>query len=94
MIVVDIKRVLWHLQRSMNTTSHRSHLIGNVSHERYLAGREYWKYLTLVDLFNFWRHYTTGSGAGLYAAITATTPFDIYVVESAEQSAWEKAHNV
>jgi hypothetical protein len=56
--------------------------------------RQYWSDLTDEELLFYWRHYTTGQGRGLYTSVHPDTPFEDYLVLSASESAWEKAHDV
>ncbi len=61
---------------------------------RVLQARLYWAELTYKDLFEFWKHYTVGSGKGMYCEVKPDTSFADYLVYSAEQSACEKYFGV
>jgi hypothetical protein len=56
----------------------------------YLAARYYWRYLTFRDLYEFWKHYTTGKGAGIYGSVGPSTSFREYVVNSACETEHER----
>jgi hypothetical protein len=58
------------------------------------AARRYWSGLTYQDLLFFWRHYTTGTGAGMYQSVYPDTSFLDYIVESAIQSEYERTHDI
>jgi hypothetical protein len=59
-----------------------------------LSARDYWRELTNIDLLYFWRHYTVGKGKGMYSHVKENTGFYDYLVESANQSSFEKAYDL
>jgi hypothetical protein len=59
-----------------------------------LAARKFWEGLTPLELVGFWRHYTTGKGAGMYANVGPKTGFFDYLVLSARETAFEMAHDI
>lgn len=59
-----------------------------------IGAREYWDGLTLENLLGYWQHYTIGKGAGMYQAVKADTSFADYLVLSAQQSAFERQHDI
>lgn len=56
--------------------------------------REYWSGLSFAHLFLYWKHYTTGKGAGSYMQVYADTSFCDYVVLSASQSHYERVNDI
>lgn len=58
------------------------------------AAFDYWKNLTPEDLLGFWKHYTTGAGAGGYHSVGPETSFKDYMVESHWQSEYERIHDL
>lgn len=64
------------------------------SDEEIAQAREYWRDLTDEDLLMFWKHYTTGPGQGMYSQVGPDTPFEDYLVLSAYQSSYERAHDI
>lgn len=59
-----------------------------------LWARKYWADLTYKDLIEFWKHYTTGTGKGMYSQVNETTSFFDYLVLSASQSWYEKVNDL
>lgn len=56
--------------------------------------RKFWEDLSPLELVMFWRHYTTGKGAGVYSRVKADTGFFDYLVFSARESAFELAYDL
>jgi len=61
--------------------------------EEIKLAREFWADLSDADLLLFWRHYTTGKGAGIYASVSEETSYLDYLVCSFRESASERASN-
>jgi len=59
-----------------------------------LWARNFWRNLTLADLGFFWRHYTTGEGAGMYGNVKSDTSFLDYLYLSACESQMEQALDI
>lgn len=56
-----------------------------------LHARQYWADFTPLELAAWWRHYTIGTGRGMYSNVGPSTGFFDFLVLSARQSAHEKA---
>lgn len=56
--------------------------------------RNFWGNLSYRDLIFYWRHYTTGDGAGMYTSVQSDTGFLDYLVLSATQSQFERAYDL
>lgn len=67
---------------------------GKYSRAQILEARRYWAGLSIQDLAFFWHHYTTGKGAFMYNWHGKDASFWDYLVLSAEQSAYERAHDL
>lgn len=57
------------------------------------AARQYNQDLTDEDLQYFWKHYTTGKGAGIFRSVKADSTFEEYLVNSAAESEFERSHD-
>jgi hypothetical protein len=55
------------------------------THQEILSAREFWRELSYLELFQFWKHYTTGKGYGNYP-VSRDESFADYLVISANHS--------
>lgn len=62
--------------------------------EQVAWARAYWTGLTEKDLHFYHKHYTTGAGAGMFHSVFPDSTFEEYLYESAQQSAFEHAHDL
>jgi len=50
--------------------------------QQYAEAQKYWKNLTKTEQVNYWKHYTTGEGAGIINGVEADTSFEDFNVIS------------
>lgn len=89
-----LEKLVARVSFDLNIDPHSGEKKSHFSRAEILQARQYWGALTYADLIFYWRHYTTGTGAGLYSNVKADTGFFDYLVHSAAQSAFERAHDI
>lgn len=58
------------------------------------AAREFWKRLSIEEERQFYVHYTTGEGKGIFPGIDENTSFNDYLVYTWKQTEYERIHDI